>query len=232
MIGALFNDFEKLPAPQIEPQMLVINLLVGLALSFVLRWHFVKFGKTTGTRTDFARNFTLIILTIIVMISLIKNSVAISLGLVGALSLVRFRTPIKDPEELVYLLLAVVIGTGLGAGATVGTVSATLLILFLTGVASMFGRRQAEVRPGGMHMSITHVGENLPTIAQVFDLVSQVSSVTHLQRFDVSEGRIDLIFFVQTNEANRFTELTEKLTEAFPSISVSAVESQMFEHGS
>ena len=61
-----------------------------------------------------------------------KSSLALSLGLVGALSIVRFRAAIKEPEELVYLFL--VIATGLGCGADqikitlIGVVVAILLI--------------------------------------------------------------------------------------------------------
>lgn len=52
------------------------------------------------------------------VIFVVKSSLALSLGLVGALSIVRFRTPIKGPEELVYLFLSIAIGLGFGAGFT------------------------------------------------------------------------------------------------------------------
>ena len=47
---------------------------------------------------------------------IVKNSLALSLGLVGALSIVRFRAAIKEPEELVYLFLIIAIGLGCGSG--------------------------------------------------------------------------------------------------------------------
>ena len=50
-----------------------------------------------------------------VMITIVKSSLALSLGLVGALSIVRFRTAIKEPEELSYAFLSIAIGLGLGA---------------------------------------------------------------------------------------------------------------------
>ena len=49
------------------------------------------------------------------IITVVKSSLALSLGLVGALSIVRFRTAIKNPEELIFLFLCIAIGVGLGA---------------------------------------------------------------------------------------------------------------------
>ena len=54
-------------------------------------------------------------MTTYIVIMVVKNSLALSLGLVGALSIVRFRAAIKEPEELVYLFL--IIAAGLGCGA-------------------------------------------------------------------------------------------------------------------
>jgi ABC-type spermidine/putrescine transport system permease subunit II len=84
--------------------MLLLNLSIGVVLSLILRWHFKRFGSTLSNREEFAQVFPFIALTTILIISVVKSSLALSLGLVGALSIVRFRTPIKEPEELILLL--------------------------------------------------------------------------------------------------------------------------------
>jgi len=66
---------------------------------------------------------------VFLVIMIVKSSLALSLGLVGALSIVRFRTPIKEPEELVYLFLAISIGLGYAAGHTLLTTILVLSIL-------------------------------------------------------------------------------------------------------
>ncbi|MCF6198855.1 MAG: DUF4956 domain-containing protein [Hyphomicrobiaceae bacterium] len=65
------------------------------------------------------------------VIMVVKSSLALSLGLVGALSVIRFRTPIKEPEELVYLFLAIALGLGYGAGQTIVTTIVFVVILLL-----------------------------------------------------------------------------------------------------
>jgi uncharacterized membrane protein YhiD involved in acid resistance len=65
---------------------------------------------------------------------IVKNSLALSLGLVGALSIVRFRAAIKEPEELVYLFLIITAGLGCGSGQlkiTIVGIAFSLLIIFI-----------------------------------------------------------------------------------------------------
>ncbi len=57
------------------------------------------------------------------LILVVKTSLALSLGFVGALSIIRFRTPIKEPEELIYLFLSIGLGLGYGANQTLITIS-------------------------------------------------------------------------------------------------------------
>ena len=73
----------------------------------------------------------IIALTTMLVITIVKSSLALSLGLVGALSIVRFRSAIKEPEELVYLFLAISIGLGYAAGQNLITTVLTLLILII-----------------------------------------------------------------------------------------------------
>ena len=87
---------------------LVINLLLGMGLSIGLAIYYLKFGHTYSDRTNHARILPILAVTTLLVITVVKSSLALSLGLVGALSIVRFRTPIKEPEELVYLFLELV----------------------------------------------------------------------------------------------------------------------------
>ena len=90
---------------------LVIALVLGLFLFFIYK-------KTFGG-VMYSRNFNvgLIMLTMVssLMLMLINNSLALSLGMVGALSIIRFRTAIKDPIDTVFMFWAV------GEGIAVGT---------------------------------------------------------------------------------------------------------------
>ena len=113
---------------EVEIPFLISVIFIGIGLSLFLRWFYIKYGKSNTNRKLVADSFPLLIISITLIIYLIKSSLALSLGLVGALSIVRFRAAIKEPEELVYLLFAIAIGLGLGAKQ----ITAVIIIYFIT----------------------------------------------------------------------------------------------------
>jgi len=108
---------------------LVFNLIIGAVISLFLKFHYIKYGSTLSNRNEFSNVFPFILLTTTLVIAIVKSSLALSLGLVGALSIVRFRTPIKEPEELAYLFLSIAAGLGLGANQTLPTIISIIMIL-------------------------------------------------------------------------------------------------------
>jgi uncharacterized membrane protein YhiD involved in acid resistance len=106
-----------------------LDLIVCMVLVSLVSWFYKKFSQSLGGKTHIGSILPLIGLTVFLVITVVKSSLALSLGLVGALSIVRFRTPIKEPEELGYLFLTIAIGLGFGAGFKLTTTVVTLSIL-------------------------------------------------------------------------------------------------------
>ena len=104
----------------------ILAFLYGYLLSLV----YIRFGRPLSSEKSFGQTFVLVAMTTMFIITVVKSSLALSLGLIGALSIVRFRTPIKEPEELSYLFVAVGIGLGLGANQFLITTVAFLIIIF------------------------------------------------------------------------------------------------------
>ncbi len=121
---------------QINLQGFVTNLILTLILCFILRYVYIKFSTTLSNKYEFSKNFVILGLTTCIVITIVKSSLALSLGLVGALSIVRFRAAIKEPEELIYLFLVIAIGLGNGAGqitiTSVGVLLSILTIIFFS----------------------------------------------------------------------------------------------------
>ena len=96
-----------------------IQLIIGITISYILSYLigrvYISCSESLSNKYSFSRIFPLISSSTCLIIFVVKSSLALSLGLVGALSIVRFRTAIKDPEELVYLFVC--IGLGLSSGA-------------------------------------------------------------------------------------------------------------------
>ena len=110
---------------------LVISMLVSILLSLTLIHIYKKFSLSSYKRKNFEQNFIIIAPVITLLIFIVKSNLALSLGLVGALSIIRYRTAIKDPEEIAYLFICVAVGVGTGASFNLFTIIAFAIIILV-----------------------------------------------------------------------------------------------------
>ena len=109
----------------------IVNIFLATLVAFTLKFVYEKCELASKSEKSLSNNFVNLTLITVFIISVIKSSLALSLGLVGALSIVRFRTAIKEPTELIYLFFCIAIGLGFGANLPLFTISVTFLILFI-----------------------------------------------------------------------------------------------------
>ena len=111
--------------------MLIITTLLGFYIFYVYR----MFCKYEFYSKNFATSLVAIAIITSIIILTVKSSIVISLGMVGALSIVRFRTPIKEPLDLTFLFWAISIGIICGANlyeiAIEGSLMVTIVLFIL-----------------------------------------------------------------------------------------------------
>jgi len=104
-----------------------LSLIILLILTFVIKISFDRHSNTVSNHKAFSNLFFLFSLTTFLIISVIKVSLVLSLGLVGALSIVRFRTAVKEPEQIVYLFLLIGVSISTGANQLIIAIVITLV---------------------------------------------------------------------------------------------------------
>ncbi|MEO8275627.1 MAG: DUF4956 domain-containing protein [Thermoanaerobaculia bacterium] len=133
------------------PALGVGSFLVLLAISalaaIVVAQLYVRFYGQRATGSEIHRAFPLIAIAVTAIFICIQFSLPLSLGLLGALSIVRFRTPIKEPEEIGFLM--VVIATSLAAATGLlsflgGLLAAAVIVLLVQDFARPIFRRRAS----------------------------------------------------------------------------------------
>jgi hypothetical protein len=117
-------------------------LIVSLLTSLLMSWLYIIFYEGRGTGTQLHRAFPLIGVSVTTIFLAVQFSLPLSLGLLGALSIVRFRTPVKEPEEIGFILLVV------AAELCVATFS--LLFLGLVIAVSVLGLVLLRIGKGPM----------------------------------------------------------------------------------
>jgi len=179
---------------QISVPLFIANLLLSALLAWILGRVYVRFGSALSNREQFARNFLLVTTTTMLIITIVKSSLALSLGLVGALSIIRFRAAIKEPEELSYLFLAIAVGLGLGAEQTVITTVAFFVML-----AILIGRhwvRRREEHPN-LYLTVTCPAPLQAGLSPILAVLNTHASAVGLKRFDQTPELVEASFQVQ-----------------------------------
>lgn len=179
----------------------LVHLLVGLVLSALYGWilsrTYVRHGSSMSNRRQFAKNFAVLAMTTMLIISIIKSSIALSLGLVGALSIVRFRAAIKEPEELTYLFLTIAVGLGCGAGLLVVTSVAFFAIVGIITLAARLRKgRPSLMESASINVSIRK-GDGDDVLDGVVAALRDNCEALTLTRFDETEDRAEGTFLVE-----------------------------------
>ena len=181
---------------------LLRNMALGVVFAVILAVMAGRSRRLVGSMNQYLSLFMMLIPTMILIITVIKSSIALSLGLVGALSIVRFRTPIKEPEELTYIFVAIAVGLGLGANQVLATIIGFVVILIALGPSALISSKSAsgnsvyleiivECKPGDSFDAnlITDILEELNSkyrIKHISDHVNRGEIVIELPKADPS----------------------------------------------
>lgn len=188
------------------------SFLVAVVLVGMIYLHFRKFGSTSSSQESFAMILPFVGLTTFLVITVVKSSLALSLGLVGALSIVRFRTPIKDPEELAYIFLSIAAGIGLAANQiTVTSIIVTMILLLMAGL------KWARVRPAFENLYITldvnQIDDPEKALDKVYNLVKEHCIQVDVRRVEVTGQTLHLALEARVNDISSMGTLSKSVQD-------------------
>jgi hypothetical protein len=168
-----------------------LSVIFALVLSYVVE----RFSRIIGDRSQYTVVFLTFMPTMVLVISIVRSSLALSLGLVGALSIVRFRTPIKEPEELIYLFVAIAVGLGLGANQTLSTTTAFLFVVLVLITAGIL-RRERTTR--GVFLDVDGApNEDKVGVDSLCEVLRQRKVLFELRRYNESPHAVSATFLVE-----------------------------------
>ncbi len=198
----------------------LINLFLCMILVSFVGWFYKKFSRSLGGKTHVGAILPLIGLTVFMVITVVKSSLALSLGLVGALSIVRFRTPIKEPEELGYLFLTIAIGLGFGAGFSMTTVIITSAILAYLYFA---GTTKGTSKIDGEYTLLIKLSQD--KFSEVSETISSNVNAYKLIRTENNGNKVNAYFNISVKEDFNLQELINDLKDSDNDIEFNMVES-------
>ena len=202
----------------------IFNLLVSALLGFVLAKVFIKYANVMSNKNTMAYNLMLLVIITTLVISIVKSSLALSLGLVGALSIVRFRTAIKEPEELIYLFTAIAIGLGLGAEQVLITLIAFAIIITII----IFVNKTYFNVESNYNLYLTISNNNPKNIKSeiIAETIKSHCSKLILKRLDESANSYEILFLATFESYDQLNHAKNALKKLDDNLVISVLDNQ------
>ena len=191
----LFNQdiIELYNAEDISLEMITFNVIVVFFLSLIVLFTYKKSYQTTVYNRSLAIGLPIIAMVTTVILITVSSNLMLSLGMVGALSIVRFRTALKNPFDTVFMFWAVGLGITVGAGLLIFAAISTVLISL-----AIFGLIALEVFVSSYFLII----RTEPGVDEVlvFDEVRAIYGKYTLRNKTVKDTGVDLTLEVRSKE--------------------------------
>jgi len=195
-----------------SPLITILCLFLTIFCSYILKYVYEKKSISLSSKYQLSSLIPILSATTYLVILIVKSSLALSLGLVGALSIVRFRTPVKEPEDLVYLFLSIAIGIGFGAFQIFSTLIVFLIIIIFIWFRSY---KFDQVR-NDYNLELTFNNNEIyqKNSDEIIQLLKKNSESLEFIRQDRDEsGKIELNIRIRFKEFEQIKTVTKKLQE-------------------
>jgi len=193
---------------EISLSLTIINFVFCILFSLILREFFLRFSNISFNRSSIARNLVILSSIVFVVIVIVKNSLALSLGLVGALSIVRFRTPIKEPTELIYLFFSIALGLGFGSSQTLITsILSILLFLYI-----YFTRTKdfATSQIDDFNLIIEWDDRN-ESLVKVNEIIKNYNEIVSIEKISSDKNKMVVMYLINVQSEQNLFELINEV---------------------
>ena len=188
-----------------------LNLILSISMSFIGGCIILLVHRITSTNMvyDPQINFSLLLITMIVTVVMmvIGSNLALSLGLIGALSIIRFRTAIKNTIDISFIFWSIATGLALGSYSYFLAVIEILAISIILILASKFFLLNKK---NGEYIIVMHLDPNIESTKNVDIEISKIAQKFEVKSYVQLDGYSEYSLFASINES-QINELMHKL---------------------
>lgn len=185
-----------------------LSILISLIITLLFAALLLLTYRLTYDNKEYNANFatTLAVLAIIatILMNLIQSNLALSLGMLGSLSIVRFRTTIKDPRDMGFIFWAMAIGIASATKAYgIGLIGSIILAVF------MICSKAKQNNWHNMLLVIKGKSANMDTLDKI---IASLSHSYNVKAKNIMNTSFEIVFEVELNEKNENQMITELFT--------------------
>ena len=178
----------------------VKTIIISLAVTTVLALYICFIYRMVTRKTFYAKTFTLSLIAMAIItaaiILTIQSNIVLSLGMVGALSIIRFRTAIKDPLDLVFLYWSISMGIICGAGLSVIAVILSLIISVVVIVMQKYPTKK-------LSMILVVNSSDINSDTRILANVKKYSKYFKVKSRNLTPTSLDMVIEIRTDEDSK-----------------------------
>ena len=200
-------------------------LTLALIAGIYLRGIYGKLALTLSSKVSFGNTLLLVTVSVASLVAVVKASLALSLGLVGALSVIRFRTAVKEPYNLSFLLFSICLGISLGASQYMFSV---LIGIFGTLAIGFSYKSSKQTKNSNWALNVDEIDTVSITIPpqydlnKLFDILTIYTSYYSILSLDQLDNEPqNIVLSVSLNKSSSITKLKKDIFFNFPGSSFS-----------
>jgi uncharacterized membrane protein YhiD involved in acid resistance len=185
--------------------LIFISLILCIISSFILKIVYINKSNSISSKIHVGSIIPILSLITFLIILVVKSSLALSLGLIGALSIVRFRTPIKEPEELIYLFLSIAIGIGYGSGQNLITIIIFSVIVLI--IWFFISYRESE-KEKNYNLFIEYELKQEPSNKEtILNEINKIFDDFKVKKIEINNDILEIMGSVSLNSIKQIDEL-------------------------
>ena len=190
-------------------------LSLSLIAGTILRKIYMKYSLTFSSPRNFGNTILVVLLCVSSLIAVVKSSLALSLGLVGALSVIRFRTAVKEPYTLSFILLSVCIGISIGAEQYL---FAFLSLSFGTAITLVINRFESRYyKSKGLFSTsseiLTITASTRKAVITAINIAKSHSDSLTIKSFNINKDNSSGTIQITLEDLEKLDELTKEISQ-------------------
>jgi uncharacterized membrane protein YhiD involved in acid resistance len=205
--------FDNLPSINLFPATvseIILNIMVALLCGLFIARLYKATYRGTGYSVAFTNSIVMLAMITSLIIMVIGNNLARAFGLVGALSIIRFRTAVKDTQDIVFIFFGLSMGLASGAGfhkiAIVGTLTIGLILYFLS-KSPLLTARQKEYL---LQFACSSIGDDTSMYMPVIEKYCKHHKVINVKSIE-GHDLLELSYYVRFKDESKSDDFIRAL---------------------
>jgi uncharacterized membrane protein YhiD involved in acid resistance len=193
---------------------IILNIVVAVVCGFAISLVYRNTYRGPGYSIAFANSIVLLTMITSLVIMTIGSNVARAFGLVGAMSIIRFRTAVKDTQDIVYVFFALAIGMAAGGGyfniAFTGT-ACVAVVIYVTAWATRSVLHKQEYL---LQVAYDANGDEVPAFVRLLRQYCRSHQVINTRSVGEDGGRLEVAYYVKLRDRSEGDRFVRELRQA------------------